>query len=308
VKSISKKILTIAAVLVACGLKATAQQNPESRLNELFDPKKYDVFVAAHRGDWRNDPENSVQSLKRAANLGVDIVEMDLKRTKDGQLVLMHDKTIDRTTTGTGKVSDHTLDDLKHLVLRAGTHHQTLYKIPTFAEELAAAKDNHLILDVDQGWDYFPDVLKEVTANHASARVIINVLANTQLDEFQRLNGSVPADVTVMIIVDMNRPDAERIIQSYSAHQRTIVQCIFADDQLPFLQHTKDLARQLPIWMNGLWPEQNGGHDDDRAVDQGQMDQTWGWLVSHAAKVIQTDRPRELVDYLRKKSSPTDER
>lgn len=304
-KSKSRRSLVITAALVSFGLYAQAQRNPEARLDTLFDKKNHDVFVTAHRGgDWRNDPENSLQSLKRAGTLGVDIVEMDLKRTKDNQLVLMHDKTLDRTTTGSGPVSDQTLDELQHLTLRAGTHHQTSYKVPTFLQELAAAKENNVILDVDTGWDYFPQVLKEVIAEHAAKRVIINVTPNTSLEEFQKRNGLLPDDLAVMIVVDMNRPDAEAIIQSYKAHRRTVVQCIFASDSLPILQHTKDIATQFPIWMNGLWPEQNGGHDDDRAADQGQMDESWGWLISHNARVLQTDRPRELMDYLRKKNLP----
>jgi hypothetical protein len=90
---------------------------------EVADDGALVMFWSDRGGDWRNDPENSLQSLKRAAVLGVDIVEMDLKRTKDGQLVLMHDKTLDRTTTGSGPVSDHTLGELQSLTLRAGTHH-----------------------------------------------------------------------------------------------------------------------------------------------------------------------------------------
>jgi glycerophosphoryl diester phosphodiesterase len=301
-KSQIKKCLVAGVALVAFGLQAQAQQNPEARLDILFDQKNHNIYVTAHRGgDWRNDPENSLQSLKRAAALGVDIVEMDLKRTKDGQLVLMHDKTLDRTTTGSGPVSDHALDEVNTLTLRAGTHHQTSYKIPTFTQELVAAKENNVILDVDTGWDYFPQVMREVDANHAVGRVIVNVNPNTSLEDFQKLNGPLPATVTVMIVVEMKRPDAEHIIGSYIPHRRTIIQCIFADDQLSFLQHTKDIAHQFPVWMNGLWPEQNGGHDDDRAADLGQMDQSWGWLISHGARILQTDRPRELVDYLRKK-------
>lgn len=273
----SKRILVIAVALVLFGLQAKTQQNPEARLNALFNQNNHDIFVTAHRGgDWRNAPENSLQSLKRAGGLGVDIVEMDLKRKKDGQFVLMHDKTLDRTTTGSGPVSEHTLDELQRLTLRAGTHHPTSYKIPTFVQELAAAKENNVILHVDIGWDYFPEVLKEVTTNHAAKRVIINVIPNTSLEDFQRLNGVLPADVSVMIVVNMSRPDAAQIIQRYRSHQRTVIQCIFADDELPFLQHTKNIAHHFPIWMNGLWPEQIGGHDDDRAVDQGQMDQSCG--------------------------------
>jgi hypothetical protein len=87
----------------------------------MFGTGRSTVYVAAHRGDWGDDPENSLQSLKWAAKLGVDIVELDLKRTRDGQFVVMYDSTLDRTTTGSGPVSDRTLEELKRLNLRAGT-------------------------------------------------------------------------------------------------------------------------------------------------------------------------------------------
>lgn len=74
----------------------------------MLDVRKSSIYVAAHRGDWRDAPENSIQSLKWASRIGVDIVEFDLKRTKYGQIVVMHDPTFNRTTTGSGLVSDDT--------------------------------------------------------------------------------------------------------------------------------------------------------------------------------------------------------
>ncbi len=64
-----------------------------------------EILVAAHRGDWRNAPENSLQALKNTIERGVDIMELDLKKSKDGHLVIMHDETINRSTNGTGKPS-----------------------------------------------------------------------------------------------------------------------------------------------------------------------------------------------------------
>ena len=59
-------------------------------------------MVVSHRGDWRNAPENSIQAFRNCIDMGVDMVELDLKKTKDGVLVLMHDKKIDRTMNGKG--------------------------------------------------------------------------------------------------------------------------------------------------------------------------------------------------------------
>jgi glycerophosphoryl diester phosphodiesterase len=141
------------AFIVSSILSASlsGQQTPAARLNAMLDVRKSSVYVAAHRGDWRDAPENSIRSLKWASRIGVDIVEFDLKRTKDGQLVVMHDPTLNRTTTGSGLVSDHTLEKLKRLKLRAGMGHPTVYTIPTFAEELDGARENEMLLDIDQG-------------------------------------------------------------------------------------------------------------------------------------------------------------
>lgn len=284
-------------VVVFSSLVLEAQQSPEERLNILFDTSHPVTYVAAHRGDWRNAPENSLQSLKCATTLGVDIVEMDVKKTKDNQLIVMHDKTLDRTTTGSGSVSDHSLKEIKALKLRSGNGHPTSHIVPTFQEELAAARNN-VVLDVDQGWDYFDDVVREARAAGMLSQIIVNVLPNTSLDAYEKKVGDIPEDLTIMIVVNMERPDAAEVIRSYRAHKRTIIQCIFGNDRLLPATHGSASPIQAPLWINSLWPDQNGGHDDDRAVELGQQDQSWGWLLSHGVNVLQTDRPKELLDYL----------
>jgi len=288
------------ALLAALNTPLEAQQNPEARLNALFQPDQREVYVAAHRGDWRDAPENSIYSLQHAARLGVDIAEMDVKKTIDGHLVVMHDTMLDRTTTGSGAISSYSLEQIEGFHLRAGTAHPTPYRIPTFPEELAAAHGN-VILDVDQGWGYFSDVLKDVRAAGMIGEVIVNVLPNTSYDAFQKQEGAVPENLAIMIVVNMARPDAEDIIWSYRKHKRTIIQCIFDDDQLPSVQHVALYRQQFPVWINSLWPEQNAAHDDERAVEQKEQDQSWGWQISHGANLLQTDRPREMMEYLRQR-------
>ena len=56
---------------------------------KLFNPDSKDVLVVSHRGDWRNACENSVEAVRNASRMGVDIVEIDLGRTKDGELIVM---------------------------------------------------------------------------------------------------------------------------------------------------------------------------------------------------------------------------
>ena len=89
----------------------------ELLITNLKDSNNKEIIVVAHRGDWRNAPENSLQAIQNCIDMGVDMVEIDVRETKDGHLVLMHDNSIERTTTGKGLVKEWTLDSLKTLKL-----------------------------------------------------------------------------------------------------------------------------------------------------------------------------------------------
>lgn len=117
-----------------------------SRLRaELQDSRSDYVFVVAHRGDWRHAPENSVAAIKGAADMGVDMVEIDIQRTKDGGFVLMHDGSIDRTTEGKGNVADYTVEELKRFRLRRADGSLSDETIPTLEEALTACKGAVLV-------------------------------------------------------------------------------------------------------------------------------------------------------------------
>ena len=73
------------------------------------------IYVAAHRGASASHPENTMEAFRAAIEMGVDQIETDVRITADGELVLIHDATVDRTTNGTGKVAQMTLAELKAL-------------------------------------------------------------------------------------------------------------------------------------------------------------------------------------------------
>lgn len=83
-----------------------------------------------HRGAKAYEPENTILSFKRALELGVNAIELDVRRTKDGEIVVIHDAEVDRTTNGKGLVSDLTLSEIKKLSTDKGE------KIPTLEEAL----------------------------------------------------------------------------------------------------------------------------------------------------------------------------
>ena len=71
----------------------------------------------------------SLQGIQNCIDMGVDMVEIDLKKTKDGHLVLIHDRTVDRTMNGKGKVEDYTLAELKAMQLKNGVGCKTRHHI-----------------------------------------------------------------------------------------------------------------------------------------------------------------------------------
>lgn len=95
------------------------------------------IKVIGHRSNTFEAPENTLAAMERAVQLGVDILEMDVRETKDGELVILHDETVDRTTNGKGYVKDLTLAEIKKL--DAGGWFSSKFageKVPTLREAL----------------------------------------------------------------------------------------------------------------------------------------------------------------------------
>ena len=112
-----KKLLILFACLPLLGACTQTEPVSGSRaaaiVAEIHNPRSKNVVVASHRGDWRNYPENSIAAIESVIVMGVDIMELDLKLTKDSVLVLCQDRTNDRTTSGKGRVCDITYDSIR---------------------------------------------------------------------------------------------------------------------------------------------------------------------------------------------------
>ena len=103
------------------------------------------VKIIGHRGAPAEEPENTLRSFRRALDLGVAAVELDVQLTRDGRLAVIHDETLDRTTNGHGRVRDFTLADLKKLDAGRGE------PIPALEEVLELAKGRaHLAVELKQ--------------------------------------------------------------------------------------------------------------------------------------------------------------
>lgn len=271
---------------------------------ELFNPESERILVAAHRGDWRNACENSLEAIENAIKMGVDIVEVDLARTKDGELILMHDNKLDRTTSGKGKVEEHTLAEIKQLYLRNGCNIKTIYRVPTLEQALLLAK-GRVMLNLDKAFDYFDQVYELLEKTGTTNLVIMK--SNAPAEEVKKQYGNYLNKVIFMPKVNLDEPDAIQKLNDYLRVLNPVaIEFKFAHDsnKLPYTvkQMMKDKSR---IWYNTLWTTHAGGHDDDLSLEN--PDKGYGYLIdSLGASILQTDRPAYLIDYLKKKEMKED--
>jgi len=104
----------------------------------------------AHRGFSGNYPENTMLAFEKALEAGADGIELDVQLTKDGEIVIIHDETIDRTTDGTGEVASYTYDELKKFDASFIFRGQMGFnKIPTLREYFDFVKDTNLITNIE---------------------------------------------------------------------------------------------------------------------------------------------------------------
>jgi glycerophosphoryl diester phosphodiesterase len=147
------------------------------------------VLNIAHRGGIvPGHAENTLAAYRRAIAIGVDVIEIDLRGTRDGEIVILHDETLDRTTNGSGAVTEHTLAELKQLDAGNGE------SIPSYAEvlELVADTGVKLLLDIKISPVLDKQKVVRLTERHG---VVLDVIAGVRtladLQEFRRLNPNI---------------------------------------------------------------------------------------------------------------------
>jgi len=143
-------VFSLLVFLQAQGKHYLAFESP-AQLQEYFrwSPDKAPIISAHRGGPMEGYPENCIETFERALLYAPCLIECDVARSKDSVLVLMHDRTLDRTTTGSGLVSDYTLEELKKLYLKDNQGNITPYRIPTLAEVLDWARGRAIVeLDI----------------------------------------------------------------------------------------------------------------------------------------------------------------
>ncbi len=156
------------------------------------------TVIFAHRGACALAPENTISSFEMAVNHQTDAVELDAKLSKDGQVMVIHDQTVDRTTNGTGKVNELTLADLKSL--DAGAKFNSKYtgeKIPTLDEVFEAVGKKVLVnvelTNYNSSKDDLIDKVSQVVVKHnMQQRVLFSSFIPKNLVLMKRLLPETP--------------------------------------------------------------------------------------------------------------------
>jgi glycerophosphoryl diester phosphodiesterase len=168
--------------------------------------------VAAHRGGAALWPENSLLAFRSALALGVDALELDLHLTADGEVVVLHDPTLERTSTGRGAVRDARLADLASVRLKTPEGAATAERVPTLAQvlDLVAQSSSELLPEIKvdahrQRYDGIEEkVLALIRARGLLGRATIQAF---QADTIRRLRELEPAARTMLLV---GRGDVER--------------------------------------------------------------------------------------------------
>lgn len=297
-------ILAVAgAVLSSCTSKSSEPANKaEQVIAALNDPASRYVVVACHRGDWRNYPENSLGAIESVIRMGADIVEIDLKLTKDSVLVLSHDHTCNRMTTGKGDISTMTYDSLATFNLK--TAHNVAIpgtRITTLQEALEACKDR-IVINVDQGYQYYNLVVKLTDALDMTDQILIKGKKAREVVA-REMEGS---RMMYMPIIDIQKPKGKELFEQYESWYAQTGEkplayevCFSELNEEVEACCQKVIAQGSKLWINTLWASLCGGYEDDAAFE-GDPDKVYGKILDLGTSIIQTDRPELLIGWLKK--------
>ncbi|MDE1462943.1 glycerophosphodiester phosphodiesterase [Spartinivicinus poritis] len=284
---VSTSVLAIGSYFV---LKATAKTAPHYPVYDNLPTPA----VIAHRGGKGLWPENTLHAFQEAVSLGVDMLELDVRQTKDGQLVVLHDEYVDRTTNGKGSISQLTLAEVKKL--DAGfnwteDNQNFPYRgkgisIPTFQEVLKHFPEQKMIVEIKQAHPAIEQsVCQAIRTTKKENHVIIGSFYPEVLKRFRQIC-----------------PD---IATSASPNE---VKLLFAAERLGLSELLSPAASALQI------PKQNGkievatstfikaAHDRQLQVQVWTINDTDTMmsLIANGADGIITDYPNRLLTLMSK--------
>lgn len=267
--------VSVIAAALSIGQPALAHRSDDI-WTALMAPPGARSFVVAHRGAHVEVPENSAAAIRRAIELGVDIVEIDVRFTRDNVAILMHDPKIDRTTNGHGEVESMTFAEIERLRLLGPDGKPTAYRVPTLKSVLRIARDK-IVVDLHLKVDRAPEVaaiLRQAGIRHAlfyvdDAPWLDNMQAQWRGGETVRLAQS--------------REELDYYLKQASPHFVHLTPAYLSRELIEGLDR-----RGVRGMVNVI-----GGPDRAAAADRGA---SYDAFINSGVSIIQTDRPKDLIE------------
>jgi len=266
-------------------------QNPEILQQLLRYNGEPMLFVSAHRGGPKQQfPENCIATFENTLKQTSAIMEIDPRYTKDGAIVIHHDPTLERTTTGKGRVAELTLQELKELRLKDTEGHVTEYRIPTLNEVLQWARGK-TILVLDQKDVPVEARVKEVEKNRAESYAILIVYSFKDAQKCYKLNKNIMMEVMIPNRQKFNEFDETGVpwsnIIAFVGHtppeDKELFQIIHAKGTCCMVGTSRNLDREFIA---------------NRASGTASVEQQYHALLELGADVIETDIPGEIGKFL----------
>jgi glycerophosphoryl diester phosphodiesterase len=242
---------------------------------------KHQFIVAAHRGDHVIYPENTLAAYQEAIKNEADYVEIDLRTTKDGELISMHDANVNRMTNGKGLINELTLDELEQLKVKSkDTTSKEVYRIPAFKQILQLCKNKiNIYLDFKSA---DPAIAYRMIKQYGMEKQVL-VYINS-VEQFTCWRQAAPKMPLMLSLPDSvkNVTSMESFINKYQVDILDGNYKQYSADMIKFAA-----GKHIPVWPD-IQSAVEGPADWDKALDKGLTG-------------LQTDHPAALIKYLKGK-------
>lgn len=269
--------------------RQTSTKQVACTVKHMRNPSSTTILIAAHRGGYDNDkadrsPENSVANIRNCENKGYALYETDIRRTKDGRFVIMHDATIDRETTGTGTTGSMTLVELKQLRKRYRDGTVSKERVATLGEFLHEGRKRTVFkADLKPGvGNYFKEIM-ELVVKHDAIEGIIFRVPYGQADLFARYKADGVPYARSLLMFKVSTKDQ---VDDIKARFDPLTIQINVNKSDPANRQTLELIQYAA--SQGLLVQT---HAEGQAAD-------WIKLVEAGVRMFHTGNPSEVKAFL----------
>lgn len=300
-----KYFLITLSICLGVAESVFAQINPSFTLLREKENKNEYVWVAAHRGDWIYAPENSIPALEHAIFFGADMIETDVRLTKDGKIIMMHDYSVDRTTDGKGTIADLTFEEIQKLHLRNNFGGMTDLKVPTLEEYIQVAKDKILLYLDKAGYDlpgheqgHLVKELLKILKTHNVLEQSVFVL-DWPYSKAKEIFGDDLKKVIYVPVIEDKIPNLSAYVNEYIQKLRPVAFQFRMKslDSETYKQLPKVLESGSKAFVAATWDEHTANHSDLVSIFQ-RPSAGWGWLLEQGFSILETNYPKDLMQYL----------